>query len=395
MIRIAYVIDHLRMGGAQRHLLQVLRGLDRQRYAPEMWTTTSEPGELAPEFEAAGVPVRSFGIKSTLMSLQTLSACRRVAADWKRRDIHIVHAYLFEGNFLGMIAGRLARRQVLLVSKRSLDTYDRFDRRCAAWWSNRVATRVLVNARKVRDVVLDHEGCSPGAIELIPNGVPLPDPAAIRAESAPADPDPRGDGPLVGMVGRLGWKKGYEYALEAFALLKERIPTLRVDIVGDGDLREELPEKARVLGLSDTVRFLGQQTDVPRRMLGFDCYVLSSVIEGMPNALLEAMALGRPCVTTSAGGSDEVVEDGQSGLVVAPRDADALANAIERVLTDELLAQRVSRGGADRVRQAFSEQAMLKALDTLYRREMEVAGLKAEPAAVEQSSGAPEGAVPR
>lgn len=396
MIRIAYVIDHLKMGGAQRHLLQVVRGLDRSRYELEMWTTSAERGELASQFEEEGVPVRSFEIESTLMSPRTLRACRRVARDWRARDVHIVHGYLFEGNLLGTVAGRMARRPVLLVSKRSLDRYQRWDRRAAAWWSNRRATRVLVNAISVRNVVLEHEGCSPSQIEHIPNGVPLPDPTVPQGDSSP-EMDPRGDGPLVGMVGRLGWKKGYEYALEAFQKVRERIPDLRVDIVGDGDLRHELPARAKELGLGDTVRFLGQQTDVPRRMRRFDCYVLSSVIEGMPNALLEAMALGRPVVTTSAGGSAEVATDGESGMVVPPRDADALAHAIIRVLTEDLLAQRISRGGAERVKRHFSERAMLTALDKLYRREVAAAGLKAQAAGAEQSSGtsASERGVPR
>ncbi len=396
MIRIAYVIDHLRMGGAQRHLLQVVRRLDRRRYAPEMWTTSADRGELAADFEAEGVPVRSFEIESTLMSLRTLTACRRVAQDWRTRDIHIVHAYLFEGNLLATIAGRLAKRPVILISKRSLDRYERWDHRAAAWWCNRTATRVLVNAISVRNVVLEHEGCSPSVIEHIPNGVPLPDPTQIPEAPTP-EIDPRGDGPLVGMVGRLGWKKGYEYALQAFAQLRDRVPGLRVDIVGDGDLRQELEAQAKELGLEGTIRFLGQQTDVARRMSTFDCYVLSSVIEGMPNALLEAMALGRPVVTTSAGGSAEVAIDGESGLVVPPRDADALSSAIERVLTEELLSERISRGAASRVKSQFSERAMLTALDTLYRREMTAAGLKAETARVEQSSGtaAGEGTVPQ
>jgi len=390
MIRIAYVIDHLRMGGAQRHLLQVVRGLDRQRYAPEMWTTSTHRGELAAEFEAAAVPVRSFEIQSTLMSARTLRSCRRVARDWRARNIHLVHGYLFEGNLLATIAGRLAKSPVILISKRSLDRYDRWDRRAAAWWCNRTATRVLVNARAVEEVVLEHEGCSPAVIEHIPNGVPLPDATETTGPSGD-DVDPRGNGPLVGMVGRLGWKKGYEYALQAYAKLRDRVPGLRVDIVGDGDLREKLEAQARDLGLEETVRFLGQQTDVRRRMRTFDCYVLSSVIEGMPNALLEAMALGRPVVTTSAGGSAEVAVDGESGMIVPPRDPDAMADAIERVLTERLLAERLSRGGVERVQRHFSERAMLKALDDLYRREFTLAGLDAPLRPVEPSATVPEG----
>ncbi len=387
MIRIAYVVDHLQIGGAQRHLLQVIRNLDRSQYAPEMWTTSASMGDLAHEFEAEGVAVRTFGIQSTLMSLNTLQQCRRVAQEWRARDIHVVHAYIFEGKLLGTIAGRLAKRPVILVSKRSLDRYDRWDRRAAAWWCNRQATRVLVNALAVRDVVLAHEGCDAGKIEHIPNGVPLPDPQALV--DVGDEVDPRGNGPRVGMVGRLGWKKGYEFALQAFAQLRDRVPGLRVDIVGDGDLREALERQARDLGLDDTVRFLGRRTDVHARMRTFDCYVLSSVIEGMPNALLEAMSLGRPVVTTSAGGSAEVAVDGESGMVVAPKDANALANAIERVLREQLLAERLSRGATARVKSLFSEQAMMSALDTLYRRELHAAGLKEEPNRAEQSQGNP------
>ena len=104
--------------------------------------------------------------------------------------------------------------------------------------------------------------------------------------------------------------------------------------------------------------------------------MLSSVIEGMPNALLEAMALGRPVVTTSAGGSAEVVIDGESGLVVPPGDADALANAVERVLRDADFARRIAAAGERRVRDNFSLDAMLHAFDRLYRDELARAGLQ-------------------
>jgi L-malate glycosyltransferase len=371
MIRIAYVIDHLKVGGAQRHLVEVVRGLDRRVYAPEMWTASARVGDLAPLFERLGAPVRSFGIRSTMLHTRTLGAVNAVAREFRRRDVHVVHGYLFEGNFLAALVGRRARRPVTLVSKRSLDRYGRIDRRAAAWLSNRLADRVLVNADAVRDIVVDHEWCDPAKIDVIPNGVDLP-----TRVGAPRSPDPRGDGPLVGMVGRLGWKKGYEFALEAFAALRGRIPNLRVDIVGDGDLRGEIEQRIERLGLGDTVRLLGQRSDVPACLERFDCFVLSSVIEGMPNALLEAMSMRLPVVTTSAGGSAEVVEDGVSGLVVPPRDATALAAAIGRVLTDGALAARLGAAAETRVREHYGLGAMLRSLDQVYRRELSRAGVR-------------------
>jgi glycosyltransferase involved in cell wall biosynthesis len=374
VIRVAYVIDHLRVGGAQRHLLEVVRGLDRSRYALEMWSAAKESGDLAAVFEREGVPVHSFGISGTMLSPRTLSAVRRVARDFRARGVHVVHGYLFEGNFLAALVGRLARTPVTLVSKRSLDRYGRFDRRAAAWLSNQLADRVTVNAAAVYDVVVEHERCAPSRIVNIPNGVALP--ATNDATAATVADDPRGRGPLVGMVGRLSWKKGYPIALEAAALLRDRIPGMRFDIVGEGEQRAELEQRAHALGLGDTVRFLGQRRDVPDLMRGFDCFVLSSVIEGMPNALLEAMALGRPVVTTSAGGSAEVVLDGDCGFVVPPNDARALADAVERVLRDPALARRLAERGERRVRDHFSLEAMLRSFDELYRSELERAGIQ-------------------
>jgi glycosyltransferase involved in cell wall biosynthesis len=373
MIRVAYVIDHLHVGGAQRHLLEVVRGLDRNRYALEMWTAAADPGDLGPVFERHGVPVRSFGIEATMLSPRTLSAVRRVARDMRERGVHVVHGYLFEGNFLAALVGCWGRLPVTLVSKRSLDRYRRIDRRLAAWLSNRLADRVLVNASAVRDVVVRHEWCAPGRIDTIPNGVALPDGEGPAPE---AEDDPRGHGPLVGMVGRLSWKKGYDHALAAADLLRRRIPDLRFDIVGDGPLRADLERRAARLDLGGTVRFLGQRRDVPELMRRFDCFVLSSIIEGMPNALLEAMAFARPVVTTSAGGSAEVVVDGDSGLVVPPGDADALAAAIERVLRDPSFARLLGERGERRVRENFSLDAMLRAIDELYRTQLARAGIE-------------------
>jgi hypothetical protein len=90
MIRVAYLIDHLRVGGAQRHLLQVVKGLDRDRYAPEMWTASATPGELAPEFERLGAPVRSFGMRSSLFRPRTLTAVARVAREFRSRPWWVV-----------------------------------------------------------------------------------------------------------------------------------------------------------------------------------------------------------------------------------------------------------------------------------------------------------------
>ena len=175
MIRVAYVIDHLRVGGAQRHLLEVVRGLDRSRYAPEMWSAAAEPGDLAAVFEREGVPVRSFGITGTMLSPRTARG-RAPRGARPRAARRAGGARLSLRGQLPRRAGRPARP----------DPGRRWSA-SAASIATRASTaasppgcptssrdRVTVNAAAVREVVLRHEWCAASRIETIPNGVALP-----------------------------------------------------------------------------------------------------------------------------------------------------------------------------------------------------------------------------
>jgi glycosyltransferase involved in cell wall biosynthesis len=145
----------------------------------------------------------------------------------------------------------------------------------------------------------------------------------------------------------------------------------RLVILGDGPERKALEARARGM----RVAFPGFVENAGAWFARADLFVLSSYAEGMPNALLEAMALGRPVVTTSAGGSGEVVVDGESGLVVPPHDPHALAAAVERVLRDRTLAERLGEAAIRRVRDNFSLEAMLRGLEALYTSELARAGI--------------------
>lgn len=380
MIPVAYIVDHLQTGGAQAHLLRVVENLDREIFAPEIWTSSAEIGELAERVEEMGVPVHSFGLRESLIRPATLAACLRVARDFRRRRIAIVHGYLFEGNFLASLTGRLAGTPLVLVAKRSLDRYDRLDRRLAAALSNRLAHRVTVNAGEVGALVREHEWCPAERLVTIPNGVELP-PLLPRP---PLDPV----APRIGMVGRLGWKKNYPDALAAIAAVRKQHPGLRVEIVGEGDQRDELARLRHELGLEDCVEFLGRRDDVPALLPRWDAYLLSSIIEGMPNALLEAMAAGLPVVTTDAGGSAEIVEDGVSGRVVPRGDPAALATALGDVLGAPERALALGKQAATRVREHYSLRAMIEAMETTYRDGLAQAGFKIPVASADANSDA-------
>ncbi len=374
-VRVAYFIDHLKLGGAQTHLVEVLRRLDRQRFSPQVWTLRGE-GELISEAERLGVPVRSFGLGKRLQELRSVRLFMRAILQLRRERVHIVHSYLSFANVVGTLAGALAQVPILLVSKRSLDSYRKRTEAWGQWVANRLADRVVANAMAVKRFVAQTEGCPADKIVIIPNGINGDFVANGSGESERAALGLGPEDRVVGTVGRLAWKKGYNYFLKAAAEVLRKEPRVTFVLVGDGPLRQSLEEQARSLGISPQVRFLGKRLNGREVISLFDVFVLSSVIEGMPNALLEAMALARPVVVTDVGGNAEVVDHEETGIVVASQNTEGMARAVIRLLRDKKLSRRLGEAGQRAVRQRFCFSETIHAMEALYEELLQAKGVQ-------------------
>ena len=350
-VPILYVVPTLDIGGTQRHLVELLGGLDRRAFAPALYCLRAE-GRLIPEVRALGVEVIDGHAGETLKGPELVRAVLGLRAVLRRRGVQIVHSYLFHANLLGTLAARLARVPVALVSKRSLDVYGATERTVCRV-ANGLADRVTANAEAVRRHVHRFEGCPLEKIAVLPNGV---DSRRVTDESGRASRplrDAGESGPVVGTLGRLSTKKGQIDLIDAAAVVVSRVPEARFVLVGDGPLRPELEQRVTALGLDKRVRFLGSVTEGARLLGQMDLFVLPSHMEGMPNALIEAMAAGRPTVATDAGGNAEVVADGETGLIVPPRNPARLADAILTLLKDPERAEAMGRAGRGRYRGAL------------------------------------------
>ena len=173
---------------------------------------------------------------------------------------------------------------------------------------------------------------------------------------------------VVGTVGHLAGIKGHRYLLEATRQLLQAEPDVGVAIVGDGALRQELEALAASLGIAERVHFTGFRRDVPALVRGFEIFVFSSIHEGMPNGVLEAMALHKPVVATRAGGTAEVVQDGVTGLLVSPRDPEALAQALLYCLQHPEQSKMFGRAGRQRVEAHFTVEHMAGSTLQAYQR---------------------------
>jgi glycosyltransferase involved in cell wall biosynthesis len=183
-------------------------------------------------------------------------------------------------------------------------------------------------------------------VRLIWNGAPLDEFAPVPRERARRVRHELGfpdDALVVGSIGRLNAQKGHRFLVEAAARLLPSRPQVRVLVGGDGDLMAELRQQAEALGIADRVVFAGHRTDVPDLLGALDVFCISSLYEGTPLALFEAMAAGKAIVSTSVDGCREVLEDGVTGVLVPPADAAALASGLDRVLGDTALREGLGR----------------------------------------------------
>lgn len=240
-------------------------------------------------------------------------------------------------------------------------------------WMAPFIDRFVVVSPDLGAWLTDSVGLQPSKVTYIPNGI---DAAAFAVVRDP--PPPRrlmgdfapGDTVLIGNVARLDKVKDHAGLLVAFKLLRERSvregTDCRLIIAGDGPQRADLERQIFKLGLTDMVRLLGNRVDIAELLAECDAFVLSSIAEGMPVTLLEAMAAGLPVVTTDVGGIASVVEAGVTGTLVPPANPEACADALLAYVADERLRRQHGDAGRARIEARFSLRTMTSAYAALY-----------------------------
>jgi len=176
-----------------------------------------------------------------------------------------------------------------------------------------------------------------------------------------------GPGPIVIFSGRFDQRKGIEHLLEAWKTVARSIPSAHLLLLGDGPLFPEMNAKAKALGIGGSVLMRGRVENVAEHLRASDVFVLPSLQEGMPNALLEAMACGLPPVATRIGGVVDIITDGKNGLLVAPGDAQGLAEGIVLLLKDTVLAQDIARAAGRTITTSYSLDRIAERYVKLYR----------------------------
>ncbi len=249
------------------------------------------------------------------------------------------------------MSGTRLTDQPLVVASRRVDFH--LKRHAFSKWKYRHVDAFIAASQAIRAILVD-DGIPADRIEVVHDGVneALIDKAPV-VDAHAAFWLPAG-APVVGNVAALVPHKGQRHLIDAAARVVRRVPDARFLIVGEGELRPVLERQIKDLGLERHVLLAGFRQDALGLMKSFDLAVMSSITEGLGSAVLEAMACRRAVVATRAGGLPEAVDDGQTGLLVPPRDDGALEAAIVRLLEDAALRERFGRAGRARISQHFS-----------------------------------------
>jgi len=222
-----------------------------------------------------------------------------------------------------------------------------------------------------------HEGVRADQVVYIPNGVPITD-ARRPASEIRAELHTPSEATVIGTVARLHPSKGQEYLLQAFRLVRNRLPGTVFWLIGDGECRTALESKARELDIAAAVRFAGTRRDVRDILGAIDLFALPSLWEGMPNALMEAMAAGRPAIASDTDAIRELVIDRKTGWMVKPGDVEGLARTMIEILGDRHQAAEIGHAGMLYVQRHFSLDRMADAYTALYRAGLEKRTLRLE-----------------
>jgi len=365
-VRIAYCIDTMQIGGTELNALRTAERIDRSRF--EISIISLQPdGPLADRYRDAGIPVHPYRLTS-LYAADSLRQGLRLAGWLRRERIEILHCHDLYANLFAAPWGRIARVRTIITSRRWLHALPNRQLEIANRIMFRVGHWVLVNSAAVAESVATTDRVPRRRVLEVSNFVgdgafaPLPALAAREIRGELGIPD---DAFVVGCIARLAPVKDHATLLRAVQLVAAKWPRLHLLLVGDGESRRELESLATQLGIGDRVHFAGFRANEPNLHHLFDVSALTSLSEGFPNSLVEAMAAGRPVIATAVGGNVDAVRPETGFLVPVGAPAD-VASAVERLMSDDALRARMGMAGREVAYGEYHAGSVIPKLEQLY-----------------------------
>jgi glycosyltransferase involved in cell wall biosynthesis len=369
-IKVLYVIGTLEVGGSEMQLVQLVTRLDPRRFEVALCALSSG-GPYLEMLTGAGIPVKIIGYEGLRIFRyphRVIAQLVRLVTFMRHMRPDIVHGFLFWAYVIGTLAARAARVPIVIASRRSLGHFKANQPHYLAVEriANRMTDLVIANSEAVKQDAMRQEKLPAQKVIVIYNGIDTGGFARSPDHDLRRSLGLEGCAPLVGVVANFIRYKGHDVFLDGWASVVKKCPTGMALFLGEGPERSDVESRVKAMGLGARVRFLGVREDVPALLAIMDLVVHPSWQEGFSNAILEAMAAGKPVVATAVGGSPEAVVHGQTGLLVPTGDSQALAEAMVWIVEHPAEAARFGEAARRRVAEHFDVARMVRQYEGVY-----------------------------
>jgi len=364
--KVLFVVDALEFGGGERGFLQLAAGI-KDRF--NIFVAATAGGKFEKQHKELGSKFYPVD-----MSRQTsLKPIRQLEKIIKKNNIDLVHSQGARADFFARIAGKMAGVQhnlcTIQMPVEGLDVrpwkkiiYRLFDR-----LSERFVIKFIVVSDSLRTTLIKQRGIPEPKVVRIYNGIewdqykPNADCSSSRKKWNISQ-----ESPVIGAIGRMVWQKGFEFLIRAIPEVIQAVPDAKFLFVGDGPLANELRAFSREHGVRDKIIFTGFRNDINEILAAIDLLAVPSLLEGFPMVTLEAMAMAKPIIATRIDGVIEQISDGENGLLVPPKDHEALTESILKLIQDKELSERLGRLARKKVEQEFSVEKMVAETEKVY-----------------------------
>ena len=353
-LRVAHVIGTLRVGGAERQFVNLMNTMSAERKLAVFISRPATGPNLYSQLDPSIRQVRSLVRKRSMF--RDILALRGLL---REERINVVHTHMYWANLYGVVAARLAGIKVIVTSEHGENRWKKSVHRflerhvISAWSTVRycVSPRILSRRR-------DLDGVPEEKLRLLPNGTQMPGPLNDNLFGS--------RDVCIGSVGRIVTQKNFGMLVDVIDRLRQRGRPVKAVIVGDGPEMPSLRDAIEKKGLGDVVSLPGMDTDVSRWYRSFDIYACTSIEEGLPVTIIEAMSYGLPVISTDVGAIAEVVRDQIDGRVVPAGNPAEFAQALEGMLDDTGWAASLGRNGRRRAESSYSIEAVARTLENAY-----------------------------
>lgn len=360
-LSIAMMIESVYLGGAEMVVFQLAKSLRARGHTVHPVVPNNREGWLIEALQAEGFEVQRYDLRRPVDA----GFPARLATLLEKLNVDVIHSHEFVMGVYGTATARRLGLPHVITMHGNQGTTDKFQRRVALRWAVRRSNATIAVSKDTRLHFEGALGVREGLIQVIPNGMPerAGDRARLRAELGVQPSEV-----LLLSVGNMSARKAHHVLVTALTQLHERSPELpwRLAIAGDGPERPRLEAAISAAQLGHRIHLLGTRTDVPDLQAAADVFVLPSLWEGLPLAILEAMFAGNAVIASNISGIPEAIEHGKHGLLTPPGDANAVAEAIATVVRDPEYRKQLASAALSHARNSFTIDVMTSAYERLY-----------------------------